>query len=112
MVRTNNGEVLAERAEWARGALQRMRGLLYRPPLEPGEALILRPAAQIHTFGMRSAVDVVFCSASWVVLHVVRELRPWRVTRWVRGARYAVEFPAGTVGRELAPGEPLTVTSG
>jgi hypothetical protein len=41
------------------------------------------------------------------VLHVVRSLRPWRITRWVRGARYAVELRAGALPPEVRRGAVL-----
>lgn len=72
------------------------------PALGPGEALVIEPARQVHTFGMRYAIDVCFCDRAWNVLHIVSPLRPRRLTRWVLRARYAVETPAGAfegVGR-------------
>jgi uncharacterized membrane protein (UPF0127 family) len=104
LVVAETGEVLAERVTWARRPLERVRGLLGRPPLALGEALVIEPAAQVHSLGLRYAIDVVFCDASGAVLHNVCPLRPWRITRWVRGARYAVELPAGAVGPHVRPG--------
>lgn len=101
------GEVLAELAATLGG---RLRGLLARPPLAPGEALVLTPAAQVHTLFMTYAIDVVFCAPDWSVLRVVRGLRPWRVTRWVRRARYALELPAGGAPAGLVPGARLRVS--
>lgn len=98
---------LAERAEWARGRRERRRGLLGRPPLVPGQALIVSPARQVHTIGMRYPIDVIFCDSSWTVCHIVRGLRPWRLTRWVRKARHAIELPAGAAGPEVVAGTRL-----
>lgn len=109
------GQVLAERAELATTFGARLRGLVGRPPLAPGEALVLVPAAQVHTWFMACAIDVVFCAPDWTVLHVVRNMGPWRMTRWVRGARYALELPAGGAPASLARGarlEPLGGVSG
>jgi hypothetical protein len=58
---------------------------------------------------MRYPIDVVFCDRSWVVRHVARNLRPRRMTRWVWGARYAVELPAGVIGPDLKRGDRLVV---
>ncbi|MDQ3914948.1 MAG: DUF192 domain-containing protein [Actinomycetota bacterium] len=92
-----DGEVVAERVHHARTYTERARGLLGREPLGPGEALVILRARQVHTFGMRYPIDVCFCDRGWRVLHVVRSLRPRRVTRWVRRARYAVEMRAGSM---------------
>jgi uncharacterized membrane protein (UPF0127 family) len=95
----DEGAVLADKLTWARRPFERTRGLLGRPPLRPGEALVIEPGAQVHTIGMGYEIDVVFCDRGWTVLHVVHALPPWRITRWVRGARYAIELPAGAAAQ-------------
>ena len=87
-----SGTVLAERVRWARSVASRARGLI-GAPLGPAEALILQPGKQVHSFFMKSPIDVVFCDAEWRVLHVVSPLDPWRISKWVRGASYAIELP-------------------
>jgi uncharacterized membrane protein (UPF0127 family) len=106
----SSGRVIADRARWARTWRERSRGLLKNSPLQKGEALIIEPASQVHTFGMKYEIDVVFCARDWSVKHVVGSMRPKRVTRWVFGARYAVELPSGTLGKDLRPGDVLRVT--
>lgn len=93
------GEVLAHTLEWARTLRRRMRGLIGRkPPLAPGHALVIERASQVHTFGVRGSIDVVFCDDDWVVRHIVRAMRPNRIGRWVARSRYTVELPGGTLG--------------
>ena len=75
-----------------------MRGLLGRRGLESGEGLLLRPAASVHTFFMRFAIDVVFLSRDGEVLKVADRVPPWR-TAAAKGARAVVELPAGEAGR-------------
>lgn len=105
------GLVIAERATFATSVGQRVRGLLATDALEPGRALVL-PTRQVHTFGMRYSIDVIFCARDWEVLHVVRCMRPNRASRLVMKARWAVELPAGAadvvvIGDRLLP-EPRT----
>lgn len=64
--------------------------------LLPGEALVIEPAAQVHTFFVRFPIDVVFCDDDWTVMHVVSPMARRRVSRWVRGARFVVELRAGS----------------
>ena len=101
----STGRVLAHQVRWARKVLERARGLLGRPPLAPGEALVIDNSAQVHTVGMRYSIDVVFCASDWAVLHVVRSMRPMRITRWVRQCRYVIELPAGAAGGDVRAGE-------
>ncbi len=104
-----SGRVLAERVAWASSPLQRVRGLLFRPPLRPGDALVIERASQVHTFGLPYAIDVVFCDSDWRALHVVRGMSPMRVTRWVRAA-YVLELPAGALPDEVGIGARLRIT--
>jgi len=98
-VRVTNGSrggILAERALVAASPLSRMRGLLGRPPLEPGEGLLLVPCRGVHTFGMTYPIDVVHLDDQGLVRLVVRRLKPWRVGPLVWGARMVLELPANS----------------
>jgi uncharacterized membrane protein (UPF0127 family) len=91
------GRVVCERCLVAASPLARMRGLLGRRSLAPGEGLLLRPASSVHTFFMRFPIDVVFVSAAGEVLKIAG-LPPWR-TAAARGAKAVVELPAGEADR-------------
>jgi uncharacterized membrane protein (UPF0127 family) len=109
---TDAGEVLAENVRWASSISARTRGLLGRSsfPAATG-ALIFPRAMQVHTFGMRFPIDVIFCAASWKVLHVVHEMPPGRLTRVSLRARYTIELPAG-VARHIEKGNQLILREG
>lgn len=77
---------------------ERIRGLRGRPPLQQGHALIIPRARQVHTFGMTYPIDVVFCDSKWKVRHVASVMQPGRISKWVWGAYYAIELPAGRAG--------------
>jgi uncharacterized protein len=102
------GRVVGERVEFARSMGARALGLIGRRDLERSSCLVLEPARQIHTFGMRFPIDVAFCDREGVVVHLVRDLRPWRMTKWVSSARVAVEAPAGGLSG-VRLGDRLTV---
>lgn len=101
-----NGEVLVERVIRASSGLARARGLLGSEPLDANGALLLPRARQVHTFGMRYPIDVLFCDGDLRVLHVVHEMRPGRVTRIVPGARLTFEMLGGTA-TDLKTGDAL-----
>ena len=71
----------------------RSRGLLGRDGIDG--AFVLRPARQVHTFGMRFPIDVAFCAEEGKVVHVV-SMRPGRVSRLVWTARFVIEAAAGS----------------
>ena len=104
-----DGEVLAS-LEVAATAASRTRGLLGRDALEG--ALLLRPAAAVHTLGMRFPIDVAYCDADLVVLETVTMAR-WRLGRPRPSARAVVEAEAGAFERwRLRPGDALEVAEG
>ena len=77
-----------------------------------GQALVLEPAKQVHTFGMSYPIDVLYCDRRWVIEHVVRNLSPQRVTKIVSNARYAIELAGSAIPDNIAVGDELRVWSG
>lgn len=87
----------------------RLRGLLGRLPLAPGQAMLLSPCSTIHTLGMRYPIDVVFLARDGRVLRVAREVAPWRMRGHWR-ARCVLELAAGEAARcGIVPGMVLPV---
>ena len=93
-----DGVLVCDRCEIADTVPTRMRGLLGRSGMEPGEGLLIRPTNSVHMFFMRFAIDVVFLDRELVVRKVVEALAPWRMAG-CRGARAALELPAGEAAR-------------
>jgi hypothetical protein len=106
LVSQSTGEVVGAPVLFARSPFERARGLLGRE-LPDGAALALERARQVHTFGMAYALDVVFCDEQWIVLHAVHDMRPARITRWVRRARVAVEIPSHARRARVRRGDAL-----
>lgn len=104
-----DGSIVCERLLVAERPFARMRGLLGRRSLLPGEGLLLRPAGVVHTCFMRFAIDVVFLDRQGGVVGIAPELRPWRAAGR-RGARAVLELPAGECERRgLQNGDRLVV---
>jgi protein-S-isoprenylcysteine O-methyltransferase Ste14/uncharacterized membrane protein (UPF0127 family) len=96
---TAGGQVLADRLRSAHTHWTRLRGLLGTKRLEPGEGLWIKPSNQIHMFGMRYALDLVFLDASRRVVWLVHALAPNRISPRVAGATSVLELPPGTLER-------------
>ena len=90
-----DGSVLAA-AEVADGFGRRARGLLGRDGIEG--ALVLRRCRNVHTIGMRFAIDVAFCDAAGTVLRTC-SLAPWRVSPFVPRSAFVIEAEAGAFER-------------
>ncbi len=106
-LRTEEGRVVCERCFLAVLPLSRMRGLLGRSSLPPGEGMLFRPAGSIHMLFMRFAIDAVFCDRDLRVIDVVPGLRPWRFAGR-RGAKVVIELAEGA-GSGLRPGDRLVL---
>lgn len=91
------GSILGTRIGLADRWWHRLRGLLGRDALEPGEGLILRPCRAVHMAWMRFPLDVAFLSREGRVVASYHGLAPGGRTRWHRAAADALELPAGTL---------------
>jgi len=108
LVEPQSGRVLAETVEVAPGTWGRFMGLMGRRELPVGAALLLEPCNSIHMFFMRFAIDALFLDRQNRVRRVLPNLKPWRVSPIVFGARKVIELPAGTLGPdELQPGQDI-----
>jgi uncharacterized membrane protein (UPF0127 family) len=106
--REDDGQVVCERCMVADTAFRRLRGLLGRRELSPGDGIVLRPGWSIHTAFMLFPIDVAFVDADQVVVKVVQNLKPFRAS-FCRGARDVVELAAGEAERRgLKSGDRLT----
>ena len=90
-----DGQVLAA-AEEPAGARGRTRGLLGRDGIDG--IMVLRPCRNVHTFGMRFAIDVAFCDRDGVVLRTTT-LSPRRISPVVLRAAMVLESEAGALAR-------------
>jgi uncharacterized membrane protein (UPF0127 family) len=95
VINASRGTVLADRAGWARSFGARLKGLLGRSGLEPGEGLLLEPCASIHMLFMRFPIDALFLDGERRVVRLYARLPPWSATPRVKGARSVLELPAG-----------------
>jgi uncharacterized protein len=102
-----DGTAVCERCDVADRMLPRMKGLLGKRTLPPGEGLLIRPAPSIHTYFMRFPIDVVFLSGDGEVLKVSEHVKPWRA-RSARRAYAVLELAAGEARRRrIAAGDRL-----
>ena len=90
----------------------RLFGLIPRRFLGEDEGLWLEPCAMIHMCFMSFAIDAVFLDRDLKVLRVIENLKPWRVSPWVFGARGVLELPAGRCRGRVEEGDLLEFRDG
>ncbi|MGQ9661695.1 MAG: DUF192 domain-containing protein [Kiritimatiellia bacterium] len=103
-----NGVTLVEAAELATGLRERLRGLLGRSFLPPGQALILYPCSAVHTFFMRFALDLVFLGRDMTVTRIAWNVPPFRAVFGGWRAVAVIEAQSGWLcGTDLCVGDRL-----
>jgi len=85
--------------EVAETGWSRMRGLLGRSAEEfrPGKGLWILPSEGIHTIGMSFPIDVAYLDAKQRVIHIYKQLAPFRIAAVKLKAKSVLELPAGTL---------------
>lgn len=96
LVNITNGATLADDIEEALSHSQRRKGLLGRDSLEPGAGLCFPRCRQVHTFGMRFPIDVLFIDRDGKLIRSCSGLEPGRLSPLVPRSRNVVELPSGT----------------
>lgn len=101
-VNRTRGTIVCKNLEDAGGLAGQSRGLLGRNRLDPGSGMLFEngkftPFMWMHMFFMKFAIDIVFLGRDGRVLKINADLRPWRVSSVVFGARRALELEVGAV---------------
>jgi len=92
----NHPEISVQVVE-AKGVFGRMIGLLGSDGVGPGRGMLLR-TRQVHTVGMRFAIDAVYIKANGQVLRV-KSLKPNRFGPMLLSAKWVLEMQEGEAAR-------------
>lgn len=104
------GTVLAETSGRVRNPVSRGLGLMGKRGLPPDGGLIIEPCSGVVSFFMRFPIDVVFLDSEGRVVHLVKDLRPWKTSKIVRASKKVVELPTGTIERTSTElGDTITI---
>ena len=73
----------------------RLRGLMCTEAgsFNAGRGLWIIPSRGVHTFAMRFPIDVVYLDEEKTVVHLERDLKPWRVAAVRMQAASVIELP-------------------
>ena len=93
----------------------RFRGLMGTEAarFRSGDGLWIVPCHGVHTFAMKFPIDVLYLSATNTVVHIERDLKPWRMARVSMKAASVLELPANTLeGNGTAVGDEIEIGQG
>ncbi|MGE5197273.1 MAG: DUF192 domain-containing protein [Deltaproteobacteria bacterium] len=97
IINQTKNTILAEDAVIADTIFKRMKGLLGRKELKKGEAIILKPCREVHTFFMQFPIDVIFTDRNHRIIKAISSLGPWHLSGVYFPAKFCVELPAGII---------------
>ena len=98
-INTTRDVRLTECARVADGLLTRLVGLLRDRQLAQGDGLWIIPCNSIHSIGMKFIFDAIFLDKNLRVVHLMREMKPWRISKIVFSAHSVLELPAGLISQ-------------
>lgn len=75
----------------------RLRGLLGKLRLNPGEGLWTVPSRGIHTIGMLFPIDAIYLDEELRVTHLIEHLRPFRLASLRLNCTSVLEVPLHTI---------------
>lgn len=90
-------QLIAQKVYFANTFWTRLIGLLWKEDLLSGECLLLEPCRQVHTFGMKFPLDVLFLDRDWRIIGVIKNMLPGRISPYFKSAWMAIEFKGGTL---------------
>ncbi|OPX92352.1 MAG: hypothetical protein A4E53_00551 [Pelotomaculum sp. PtaB.Bin104] len=96
---------IAFNIELANTFLRRTKGLMGRKTLYAGTAMAIYPCFSIHTWFMRFPIDVVFLNKNGVILRIIRNMAPYRISPFVKGSYYVVEMLGGVLPEGIEAGQ-------
>jgi uncharacterized protein len=97
IINRTRGTILGRRLMLADEPASRRRGLLGSEYLPDGHGLLIVPCRQVHTFGMKYPIDVIFIDGSYEVKRCVEGLKPWRLSPFLLSSGAVLELPCGKI---------------
>ena len=92
-------QVVAEFVSVADNPITRLMGLMGKPGLPESHGLWIVPCADIHSCFMRFEFDAIFVDKAGKVLHVEQNMKPWRMSKFVKGGRAVLELNGGVIAQ-------------
>jgi uncharacterized protein len=106
---------LATRLSIAGTHWSRFRGLMCKEEgqFQAGDGLWIVPCRGVHTFAMNFPIDVVYLDRDQVVVHMDKNLKPWRMAKISLQAASVLELPGKTLEASgTAIGDAIEIVSG
>ena len=85
----------------------RLRGLMFKKNMNDMDGLLITKCNSIHTFFMNFAIDLIFLDRQNKIVKIIRNVGPWRLTRFYFSASKVLEMMGGSLPLEIKEGDRL-----
>ena len=103
-MKNQEGVVLINDITIAKSHFSRMKGLMFADKMPGCLGFLIDPCNSIHTFFMKFNLDVAFISKKNEIVHVERDMKPWRATKIYFKAKKVLEMKSGTMPSQIQKG--------
>ncbi len=100
VILNEKNRVLFKNAAMTTHFFDRLIGLAGKSKIEEDQALCIKPCKSIHMLFMRFSIDVVFLDASGKVIGRIENLKPWRVSGYVKNSKTVIEMPCHSIKKK------------
>lgn len=100
---------LGDKVRVADKFLDRLVGLMFSKSLGDSDGLLILNCNSIHTCFMRYPIDILLLSKDKKIVKIIRDLKPWRMTRLYFGANQVLELMGGTLDKSIEIDDQLEV---
>lgn len=101
MIAICEDRVICNEVENANTFVKRFKGLMGRKTLEKGQGLLLDPCNQIHTFGMKFAIDTITLGKNNEILFIDYDVAPGKVRPIIKKGKKVLELPSGAAKENM-----------
>jgi uncharacterized protein len=89
--------LLSKNSRNADNFLSRFKGLMGKKSFSEEDGLIINPCNSIHMFFMKFSLDIVFVNKNNRVVHLIENLKPWKLSKIVWSAAFVIELPIDSI---------------
>lgn len=83
----------------ANSFFSRLKGLIGKNELKINEGLCILPCKSVHTFFMKFSIDVIFVDKNGIVCKIAKNLKPYKISKYISKAQYVIELSSGMCNR-------------
>ncbi|MFZ4715654.1 MAG: DUF192 domain-containing protein [Bacteriovoracaceae bacterium] len=104
----HNGKIILKNVVVADDFWSRLTGYMFRnDPHVPG--ILFVASGSMQTTFMKFNLDIVFLNKEDVVVKILKNVKPWRITKFYPKVSRVLEVPAGVLPSNLNEGDILKI---